>query len=378
MKVGELFITLGMDGAAYVAKQLDGVKGELVEVAKVATYVTGGLTAALYAFRKLAEESEDTGASLKKFENLTGLSGDKLQRWQQLAVNSNSSAEEMAKTISGLQATMAKMVLSQGLPAGIEALGNKLRSMGREFDYKKFRDTFYVMDKLREYARATKETPDIANNILGSFIPSTDVIQALRTSNFDLAKADPSRIYSDKSIDTLAKRGAAWSELLDRTQHSIGRMNIKYGGGVLKDTDALTASVLNLADAFLQLNEQLKIFNTISQGFNVLANIISDEATGIKLAAKALREGKSHPGLKEVIKSALTSSPPVTPTSAIEQYNNLEALKAALQKGETSVQIQTTVNVQDTGSAASIGAEIGAHISRIVNDSMRQLPNEGH
>lgn len=356
MKIAELFVELGVKGTGEASKALSGLKDGLTDVASKATLVAAGITAAIYGFKELTSQSNQAGQQLNQFGNLTGLSTDRLQRWQYLARQSGVAADEMQSSIQGVQQAMTKMVLGQGAPAGIEALKNLVG-----FDPAKARDTFYVLDKLRDYAQKTRNTPDVANSILGSFGLSDKSIQALRTSTVDLNKISPSRLYSTKDIAALNGMSIAWSNLGDKIQKAIGHLNVQFGPQLVRDITKFTTEVVKLATAFGMLEKQI-------HAIEGLGKVLGWFTTTAKFAEEIVNpktRGLALPNLKDVTNSFrdLVIGPP--PASASATGNR-----------QTSNVINTTVNVSGD-SASDIGAEVSKHVGKMLNDSFRQQNQAG-
>ena len=167
---------------------------------------------------------------------------------------------------------MFKMVAGGVMPAGIGRLDEGLAKIGKPLHRNMYRDIPYMMNKIREYAQAFKDQPDATEDVLNSLGLGKKFQHALMTSSFDLAKADPARMYSKKQAKALYEMQIQWKILADQINHAIGRLNMKFGPELLKDVRALASSFISLAEALGKLNEQLKIFKLLSNIYYIPNN----------------------------------------------------------------------------------------------------------
>lgn len=362
MKISELFVNIGVKGAEETTRALKGVSSGFKEITSQVFYAYESVKAAQAAFKAFVDNSNHAGVALTQFGNLTGLSTDKLQRWQYLMRQSGVSVEETTSNIESLQKAIADVVLNKGNPEGMTAVANVL---GKSFDPSKMRDTFYMLDKLREYAQKTQNIPDVSNRILQSFGISDGAIQALRSSSVDLSKIAPSNLYSQREQKALNAMGVAWSNLANQIDKAIGRLNVRFGPSLLKDLTLLTTQMLKLVEAFALLIDKLHVIKGISK--------VADVASGaLHVGANAVGNIRTKGGLV----SGLSAS---SDDMRKFLYGMFGAPPGAAGSKEPSanVEINTTVHVGDTHNAAVLGAEISSHISRHINDAFRQLPQGG-
>jgi hypothetical protein len=228
MTVAELFINLGVKGDGPAQKALVGMKKGLGDISSASLAAKAGVLAVLYGLERLTQGAAQQGLELQQFANLTGLSTDRLQRWQYAARQAGVSNEEMAASFKGIQTAMGNMQLGLGAPAGF---GVFARTVG--FDQTKLRDTFYVMEKLKEFAKVSP--PDVGNQILKSFGLGEGTIQFLRTTSVELDKIKPRNLFSEAEINQLAKVNIAWSNFWNTVKLFSGHFTAKYGADVIKD-----------------------------------------------------------------------------------------------------------------------------------------------
>lgn len=240
MTVAELFIKLGVKGTDSAGKALKGVKGGLDSIAAASLEAKAALVAVVYGMEQIMTQSAKRGMDLQKFADLTGLSTDRLQRWEYAARQSGVTAEDMEGSIKGVQTAMTDMLTGKGAPAG---MGIFAKAVG--FDPAKARDTFYVMDKLREFAKAAP--PDIGNSVLRSFGLSDDTIQFMRKSKIELDKIKPTNVYSSSEIERLAKIHVAWENLWNTLKYFMGHTTAKFGMPIVEELSKALSLVMDLA-----------------------------------------------------------------------------------------------------------------------------------
>lgn len=270
MTVAELFISIGVTGATKTKETLVDTRKGLNETASSALATKAAIIGVLYGLERLVETSNRAGADLQQFGNFTGLSAEKLQRYAYAGRQFGASAEEIKGSIIGVQGAMAKLETTGQGPAGMWVVGRETGGI----DKSRLRDTFYMMDKLQQFARTTKLPTAIANEALSSFGLSQGTIAAMRKNAFNPKLMGQANIYSDKESEGLARMNVAWGNLSDRIQKAIGHLNSKHGGQLIKDIDHITKAVLGLVDAFLTLANNLKFFEAIAKAFEGWGMII--------------------------------------------------------------------------------------------------------
>lgn len=282
MKIAELFIQLGVKGADQTTSALKDVKSSMIDIGIATSAAVAAVSAAIYSFKQLSAQSNEAGKDLHQFEVFTGLSADRLQRWQYLALKSGVSAQQMAQDFKAVQGVISQMVLGKGRPEGLGALINTVG-----FDVRRARDTEYVLNKLREYAQKTKGLPE-SNKILASFGLSNDVIQALKSSTLDLEKVSLNHRYAPGEIQALNSMAIAWSNLGDKVEHAIGRMNVRFGPSLLRDLTKLTDSILGLVTALGGLAEKLQILKGVAALTNLTTGLVNFASAGVAAASPHL------------------------------------------------------------------------------------------
>lgn len=166
MKIGEFFITLGVD--AQTVKVKDFVKA----ISDMPLAVAAGIAALAgieYELTKLAAEAINTAVGFQMFEAQTGLSAQALQRWQIVAQQANVSADSVSSSVQGLQRQMAEIRLGRGNFAPFQL-----------FHINPNDDPFTVLQQLR--GRMNMFDRGTTVNLLSQMGISPDMIQLLTLS----------------------------------------------------------------------------------------------------------------------------------------------------------------------------------------------------
>jgi hypothetical protein len=288
MTIAELFVNLGVKGSDKAAKEVNNVKNSLGDVASSGLAAKAAIIGVMYGLERLMSQSGKTGTSLTQFASFTGLSAETLQRWQYAARQAGESSEELLGNVKSVQGAMTAMLTGHGAPEGMAMLANKVG-----FDPSKARDTFYVLNKLQEYANATKNTPDLANRVMASFGLTDGTIAAMRRNAFQAKTLSQAPIYSDRETQQLNKVDVAWSNLGHKIEMAMGHLTAKHGMELVKDVSTLADEVLRLADAFITLAEKLevfKVFDTIFKGWTLIFKGINDTAKEQKETEKRFKQ----------------------------------------------------------------------------------------
>lgn len=381
MKIAELFVDLGINGSEKAVTALAGIKQALTDVATTVGVVTTSLAGAIYAFEKLTNQSNQTGFGLSQFEKATGLSANTLQRWQQLGLNSGVAADEVTKSVRNLQNIMFQMVAGGKAPEGIAFLQQELAKLGKPIDTARFRDVYYMMGKLREFARESHLPPDFKKHVLDSFGLGDDFQQALKTSTFDLAKADPRRMYSENQLQTLTDLHNRWMKLIDEIQHSVGKLNVRFGPGIVTDIEKLAHALIDLANALGELNEQIGVLK-------FLKTVISDFAFFGHGIANTIRKGiEEHNDPKggiwkqtwDKIKGPFNEPFAGPGTQSISNFvtSGAAALTTLGGAGAAAGTAINNYNISIDGAQdpQAVVDEFHRQTSKMINDAARQIPS---
>lgn len=372
MTIGELFVNLGIKGTDKSQKALQGVKGTLGEVSTAGLAAKASILAVVYGIEQLASGSNAAGASLMSYAGATGLSAETLQRWQYAARQANVSANEMENSITGLQSSMIKMAMGQGMPSGFGVIKNAVG-----IDPDKIRDTMYMMDKLAEYAK-TEGNVDFANEQLKSFGLSLDMISAMRRNAFNPTTLGQAPLYSDREAAVLAKMHAGWGNWEQQLEMGVGHLNAKFGGKFLQGLSGTTKELFKLVNAFAALAEKANLLGVVGDVFKGWGDIFGVISEGVdklnEFADKQSEEkGKGWHGLVDKATDYVYGA--TGEGAAMKRYRELRdnVHKTYGVKGATS---QTVINNHNTNVTAHVneaqdGQDTAQHLKRVIDRTGR-------
>jgi hypothetical protein len=232
MRVGELFVELGVTGADKAAKGLQSIQSGLKDIVTGVLTVTAELTGMLYAFNALAEASGNTGASLKKFENLTGISGETLQRWQWVMRQSKVSNDDTQKSFENLGLSLSKINLLEAHPKWLDFI-IATTHIPTEHLKETLQNIPYMFQKMREFAQNSGIPETIRRAMLAEFGFSNDMIQALMTNKKNPLDAPKGLIRSEKEIDNLNRLSVAYDNFYAHLARVRDSFVQKYGDSIL-------------------------------------------------------------------------------------------------------------------------------------------------
>lgn len=269
LNIAEMFISLGVRGSDKTSSVLSQTKKSLEDVKSSGLAAKASIIGLVVGLERMMSSSGKLGSDLSSFANSTGLSVVSLQKWQVAAENFGVKNEEVAASIKSVQESMTNMILGKGSPEGF---GLFAQAVG--FDPARARDTFYVMNKLMEFARIYPHA-DIANSVLKSFGISDNMFQFLRTNKTEIDKLRPSNIFTEREIQTLARVDAQWERFWRRIKIVMGSITTVIGPPIV---GALENSLKALEFLFKKFSEFIK---KISPDFKFLKETLAAIGIGV-------------------------------------------------------------------------------------------------
>lgn len=265
--LGEYFIRLGIQGTKKSTEQLDKFSGGVKEVRKTSIGMKAAVFGLAYGLKRITSQSSQAGSSLKKFSIFTGLSSQKLQRWQWMARQTGVASEVVASSVKSVQSAMSNMLLGKGPPEAMFLL-----SKYTELNKNKVRDTFYMMGKLAEFARKAPE--DVGNRLLTSFGISEEMIVGLRKVHRYQGRMKNAPIYSRGEINKLKNISVMWSKITYDMDLMIGKFIAEHGTGILRQVGALMESALKLAGSLARILGDVNFFDVLAKIPEGIKNIV--------------------------------------------------------------------------------------------------------
>lgn len=283
LNVGELFISLGVQGSEKTIGAITGVTQGMGGLASTSLEAKAAILGAMYGLERLMSASAQMGTGLTNFNALTGMSTRQLQQWQYAARQAGVSGEEMTGSLKSVQGAMTNMLLGKGAPAGLGMLAQKVG-----FDTSRARDTFYVMEQLQKFAKSAPA--DIGNNVLKSFGIGEGTIAAMRRGVFNDKNFSKAPVFGEKEIASLDRGNIAWSNLGQKIEMAVGHFNAAHGEQLVNDISKIVDQVLKLTNALVKLSEQLKVFQVLEKAIGLSASLINVTSTGVSAVSGAVHD----------------------------------------------------------------------------------------
>jgi hypothetical protein len=250
MKVGSLFVSLAAKGDKDVGKALETVKSGMMSAKTAAFAMTAAIAGAIFGFERMMSFSANTGAGLKQFAQLTGMSAEALQKYQYAAREFNVSNESMESSLKGVQKTMGDMLLGKGAPEGLQYMVNLTG-----FDPSKAKDTMYTMQKLQEFALKMGNNPTLRNSVLSSFGVGDDVIAAMTQAAFTKERMAKANIFSNDQVSTLAKVKATMTQLGHEFEMSIGKVMVESAPQIIELFKQLSVMMKEMLPVLIEISK---------------------------------------------------------------------------------------------------------------------------
>lgn len=381
MTVGELFVNLGVKGDDKALKATEGVRKGMEGVASSGLAAKAAILAAMYGLEHLMSTSAQAGIGLTNFSATTGLSGQRLQEWQYAAQQAGITGDEFTGSLKSVQNAMTNMLLGKGAPEGYGLVAMKVG-----LDPSRIKDTYYVLSKLQEFAKTVP--PNIAASVIKSFGVSDGVLAGMQRQVFNQDNFAKAPKYSEGEIKTLDKVGVAWANLGQKIQMAIGHFTAGHGMQIVGDISKLVPQVLELANAFAKLADQMKVFKVIGKVFEGWSLIFGGLTKGTQELGKdlAMTPDQQETEVENETKNAWRATKtfakalfiPEGPGSGIPRTpitSDMVSPKVAgghpALGGAAQISIQQTLQFQHEGKDAKKTAE---STSKAVQNAARQIP----
>lgn len=370
MKIGELFVNLGIKGDAKSANAAGRVSKGLGEVKEAGLGAKAAVAAAIFGLERLMASSTASGTSLLNFSSITGLSAKRLQQWQWAAMQAGVDGDALRNSVESVQKSMTNMALGKGAPEGLGLVSDMVG-----FDMSRAQDTFYVLEQLQKFAQSARA--DVANTVLSGFGLGSNVIAAMRRNAFRPEVFDQAPTYSDSQIGRLNKADAAWRGLGHKIKMAMGEFSADKGLKLVQDLSKVTDQVLTLTKAFADLADELKIFEGISKAFEGWGLIFG----GLTDAAKLVKEGFNNPSSTAKDMAAWLSgmSPEaygaIGGAGSVIQQNAREKIPQSSSTRNNNATFNQSFNFSATDPASP--AAIASEAKRATRDAFRQMSAQG-
>lgn len=371
MKIADLFVNIGVKGGEGVAKSIAGVQTGLKAVASTSLEAKAALVGVFYAFERLTSASADFGNGIKQFEAYSGLSGEKLQRWQYVLKGVGVDSKEAESNLLNLQKVMSHIALTGEAPAGF---ADFLTVTGASVN--DLMDPYYALEKVKEYVKKTAANPGLANEMLAPFL-SPAMIAAFRNKNLKGLETVPkSAIISSGQLERLQATRIGFDRLYDSLSKFANNQAATFGLPVIEHLNKALKLASSLSSYILKLEKSFPIIEAaaVAIGLAMLTwggplTALSVIVTGIVYAMGEIqkyREGKDNFFSKVADESNKRAS-----------IFGDDTFLGSLFKGKSNVEAARNtyvVNMTNNISEASDAKDIGAAVGKAVSDAFFQFP----
>lgn len=230
--LGELFVEFGQKGGSGLMKALNGISAQFLLTKNTAQQ-------AINMVKDFSKNALNTTVSMDKFSSVTGISAEKLQKWNVWLKLNNYSTEQFLGNIKSLQENMLDIQMGRGNLKGWTLLGLDPHN----FDFKKPDEALAAI--LKRLQQVNEATGALALREMGL---SQDLLYLAKQANNQF---DERLLLTDKELDNLRKQQAGWNALGATWQAAQEKFiaNQSWIVGLLQDTSTwITDLVLKLDD----------------------------------------------------------------------------------------------------------------------------------
>lgn len=192
--LGELFVEFGQKGGSGLMKTLNGISAQFLLTKNSAQQ-------AINMVKDFSKNALNTTVSMDKFSSVTGISAEKLQKWNVWLKLNNYSTEQFLGNIKSLQENMLDIQMGRGNLKGWTLLGLDPHN----FDFKKPDEALAAI--LKRLQQVNEATGALALREMGL---SQDLLYLAKQANNQF---DERLLLTDKELDNLRKQQAGWNAL---------------------------------------------------------------------------------------------------------------------------------------------------------------------
>jgi hypothetical protein len=215
----------------------------------------------------------------------------------------------------------------------------------------------------------------VANTVLSGFGLSSNVIAAMRRNAFREDVFQKAPTYSDAQIKALNKADAAWRGLGLKIKMAMGEFSADEGLKLIQSISKITSEVLKMTRAFVNLADELKIFDRIGQsfeGWGLIFKGLTGSLEDIKNDGLGSWLKDTLGGIKDAAKGAVISL--TEPDASIQQ----KLIPSPVGSQSVSTTNQNTVNqTLNFNSDTSDPAQIGNVVKKAASEAYRQMSTQG-
>ncbi len=296
MNVGELFVDLGIKGADKTLGSIAGAQKGMKGIASTSLEAKAAIVGAMYALERLFASSSQKGTDLTNFSSGIGESAKTLQQYQYAAQQVGVANDEVTSSFIALQKSSTNLLNNGESISGLARVAQVTKTSGTEMQKLMFESTkgniAPLFQKLQEYSHL-EQNPGLRNKNIESFGVSSKIITAMTRNAFRPDVLNSAPTYSDKQLKNLDEANVAWSNIFTKIEMAVGKFNALHGVDLVKEITPLVDKVLDLAEAFIDLADSLKLFEAIGKAIEISTAVVKQVTEMSDAAAGKNKQGKS-------------------------------------------------------------------------------------
>lgn len=276
MTIAEFFVSLGVKGSEKAVGAVKSVSDGMSHLWNSSTEAKVAIIGVFYGLEQLFAASNRTGAQLKEFSTLTGMSARSLQEYQYAAQQAVGHNVELAGTFTKMQDSIKGMLGGEG-GGTFSTLGmmiNALNKSGIKVDLNEAKQWLtnvpLLVQRMQQLASLKNVGTVWKRHIIEGMGAGPDFTEALLLGGLTPNKLQAAKphTYSDAEVNQLTKASTAWANMGTAMDLSVGKFNAKYGPEMAMNIEKIVDALLGprgLIPALTQLSEKLKVFEVFNR-----------------------------------------------------------------------------------------------------------------
>lgn len=317
MKVGDLFVNLGIKGEQKTIGALTGVFKGMGDVKSMSLETKAAIVGVFYGLERLMAHSAALGTSLTQSSTLLDISAKKLQQWQYAGVQAGDTAEGVVGSIKGINSAMAELYVGGGPAQYLGLVGERLLGKGGFDINRAMKDPLYVLERLQTLAKDSSIPTGVLTKIFQSFGVGEGTNVALRKGAFNDANFGRAPILSDNTLSQLQRVQAEWTNFEQHVTNIFAHLAASHGGAFIKELDQIAVSFGHVVVNLDNIAQKIGLFTTLAHALEGIANtmeLISNPDKFLKSESGEALPGFSSSPVGKFFNDLLGSSP-TAPTS---------------------------------------------------------------
>lgn len=293
----------------------DSTRKGLKDMTSLSLEAKAAIIAVGYAMERAFMASGKRGTDLANAAAALGVNPKTLQQYQYVAKTEGGvSKEETTGAFESLSQLATQILTGQARPIGISQIGAVLGRRGIKFGELIAQAQIQnrpelLIQALQAYAQ-NETNLGLRNQNLASFGMSPAMIALLSKGAFSAQALGRAPTLSEGQVQGLDAARKAGAQLENSVEMAVDKFTAAHGAQIIKEITPLVGKVLELANAFTKLAENIKIFEALGKVFAGWAHIFSGAASAVKAISEAGTE-KGRKNLLENVKEAVTEIPGV-------------------------------------------------------------------